>query len=80
MLTQKVKKHALAQMTTMADDPDFNYMVAARAIGGSVDACGIKLRDGRFIDALVTARDVLGNWTVVLLDGGIRQYLAEEVY
>ncbi len=36
--------------------------------------CFVELNDGTRLDCLVTAEDDKGNWTVLTLDGEIRQY------
>ena len=61
------------------NDPDFNHIWVSTEIGGDTAGCGVWLKDGRDIKCVAVAQDILGNFTIVLPNGGIRQYLAEEV-
>ncbi len=79
MLTKLVKATALEAAKQMIADPDFDFVWTHTDIDGHSPDCGLFLRDGQSIPALVCALDILGNYTVVLRDGGTRQYLSDEV-
>ena len=78
-MKNSVRTSALETVSQIADDPDFSYLKTSKDIGGSCDTCGLLLASGEFVLTLAVACDVLGNWTIVLMDGGIRQYLKDEV-
>lgn len=77
--TEEARAAAVEARTQMEADPQFRHVWSHPAIGGTSNHCGVWLKDGRDIKGLVTAIDILGNVTVVLEDGGTRQYLDGEV-
>jgi hypothetical protein len=78
-MNAKTRNSILDTVAELRADDDFFYVAVNRCVGGGDRNTNLRLADGQIIEAVVRAEDVLGNFTVVLRDGGIRQYLSEEV-
>lgn len=70
---------AKQQARLMEADPHFVTVWRHRSIGGLSPHCGLWTKAGEDVPALCAGTDILGNWTVVTLQGYVKQYLADEV-
>ena len=50
--------------------------IVSREMGGD---CALDLKDSANIECLIKACDAIGNWTIITLDGQIKQYTKDQV-